>query len=475
MRKIYAFLFAVIIAATAIFRGPLPVYGSDVLSGDFKINVNGSRLYVDVAPVTKNSRMFVPLRGVIERLGYTPEWDEENQIITITYKDIKIVMKIGDKLMFVNGTEKYMDVAPFLHNGRTLVPLRFVAENMNMWVDWVPEANLAALTEPDYFDRLPATTVLGYTTNDYKGDNASYNSLISNDENINTVATFSHTVGPKGELMSSGESQANTVSFALSKGLKPLMLVHNFKNGGFDIDLAHSVLSNEQNRKNLVNNILVAVSKEGYAGVNIDIEHIYWYDRPFYSAFIKELKEKLTPYGFLTTTAVMAKTYDSYQNNNWSGAFDYKEIGKYADQVVLMTYDEHYFGGPAGPVASYPWVEDVLKYAVSVIPSKKVLMGVPGYGYDWASTGTRAIAMKNIENLAYSSGVTPQWNDYYKSPYFIYYKNGVKHEVWYENAASISSKLDLVDKYKLGGIGLWRLGYDNNQFWDVVREKLNYR
>jgi len=70
------------------------------------------------------------------------------------------------------------------------------------------------------------------------------------------------------------------------------------------------------------------------------------------------------------------------QQDNWSSAFDYAAIGKYADWVQIMTYDEHWSGGTPGPIASLPWVENVIKYAITVIPKEKILLGVAAYGYD---------------------------------------------------------------------------------------------
>lgn len=48
-----------------------------------------------------------------------------------------------------------------------------------------------------------------------------------------------------------------------------------------------------------------------------------------------------------------------------------------------MTYDEHYPGGSPGPIASIGWVNNVVKYATTVIPKEKIYLGLAAYGYDW--------------------------------------------------------------------------------------------
>lgn len=453
----------------------LPVAGqaySGALTYQVEININGERINTQVKPFIKEGSTLVPLRGVVEKLGGQVEWVAEDRRVNVNYKDISISLQIDNNQAMVNGAAKSLEVAPIIHNDSTMIPVRFVAENMGMWVQWVSEARLVTITEPVYFDSLRESTVLGFTTNDYLGDNTPHQSLTKYYEHIDTVATFAYKVDSNGNLSLTGQPHDKTVEFAASKGIRPLMLVHNLNNGSFDRNISHAILSDEAKRSRLINNILVNMSKEKYSGVNIDIENIYWYDRQGYSTLIKELKEKLTPYGFYTTVSIPAKTYDSYLMNNWSGAFDYKEIGKYADRILLMTYDEHYSGGNAGPVASLPWVEGVIKYAVTVIPPNKLLLGISAYGYDWWDGGSKTVKFNSANSLISSVNAVVQWEDNMQVPYFKYYKNGTYHEVWYENLQSLSAKLDLVKKYSLGGIGIWKLGYDDESFWSTIREKI---
>lgn len=437
------------------------------------VNVNGQRIYPDSSAYIKDGRTLIPLRGVFEKLGATVNWISDQQKVVINYHSKTINLQINNTQADVNGTQIQIDVPPVIDNNRTMVPLRFISENMGMWVQWVPEAHLATITDPSYFSTNSGTTTLGYTTNDYKGDDASYNSLVTNSSNINSIATFSYQFDTNGNLTLTGQSQQNTVEFANSNNIRPLLLIHNLLDGKFDRNLAHTVLSDASIRSKLIDNTILAMSKEEYSGVNIDIENVFWYDRDNYSAFIRELKQKLTPYGFLTTVSVPAKTFDSYNNDSWGGAFDYAAIGQNTDKIMIMTYDEHYFGGSGGPIASLPWVEKVIKYAVQTMPSNKILLGIAGYGYDWSDSGNKAIQYKNISALLSGLNIQSSWDDYAKSPYFIYDDKGTIHQVWYEDSRSIASKLSLVKTYSLGGIGIWRLGYDNDEFWSTIKAGLN--
>ena len=66
-------------------------------------------------------------------------------------------------------------------------------------------------------------------------------------------------------------------------------------------------------------------------------------------------------------------------------------------------------------------------------------------------------------------GYDIKWSNSYNEPYYSYTgENGEKREVWFENAATLQTKIDLVKKYKLAGICIWRLGFEEQKFWNIV-------
>jgi len=308
--------------------------------------------------------------------------------------------------------------------------------------------------------------VLGYYTEDYPKDRLSYDSLNANALLIDAAAMFNYTFDENGYL--SGQL-TNDIKTASQKGVTCLALVHNYT-GYFNGALAYNVLSSSKKRKNLEYSILYLIKKQGYKGVNIDIEGLPPAARAAYTAFLWELRQLFAPYGYILTVSVPAKTRDD-PYNSWSGAYDYREIGKAADLVCIMTYDEHWPGGHPGPIASLPWVQKVLDYAIAVMPRPKILMGIPAYGYDWSAAGTKTVRWRDAKELAarYGGG---GWDNYSCCPYFIYYgKDGQRHEVWYENKYSLKIKLDLAKNYGVAGIAFWRMGFEDESFWQTVVEK----
>ncbi len=310
-------------------------------------------------------------------------------------------------------------------------------------------------------------TVLGYATYYYNGDSSSYNSMVTNTANIDEIATHTYITDPSGNI--SGLIPTNQITYANSNNIKTLAMVSN----NFDGAIAKTLLESATNRQNLINNIITALKVNAYQGVNIDLEGVYYYNRPQLTTFMSELYSTLKPLGYEVTMAVPAKFSDS-PTNSWSGAFDLPALAKYTDQMVIMTYDEHYPGGTPGPIASVGWVENVIKYVSSVVPKEKIILGVPAYGYDWSTNGTKAYGIKGAYDLAAANNATVLWDSVSKSPYFNYTDaQGISHSVWFENSESLGYKLDLVNSYNISGIAIWRLGFEDSSYWAMIETKLN--
>ncbi len=104
--------------------------------GDIKVAIDGKQVEFDVKPQLINSRTMVPLRAIFEALGAEVDWENDTQTIVATKDGVTIVSTIGNTKMYVDDIEKTMDVAPMLVDGRTLVPVRFVAEAFECEVFW---------------------------------------------------------------------------------------------------------------------------------------------------------------------------------------------------------------------------------------------------------------------------------------------------------------------------------------------------
>lgn len=315
--------------------------------------------------------------------------------------------------------------------------------------------------------KIVSKEVLGFTVQYSSTDMTSYTSMENHENSITSIATATHVVDGFGNL--TGTVPAEQLRLAVSSGITPTLMIGN----NFNSSIASSLLENPANRQNMVNNTLSTLKTYGYKGVNIDIENIPAKDRDNYTALIRELSASLKPLGYTVSASVSAKTVDS-PNYAWTYGYDYKALVPYVDYLLIMAYDEHYLGGDPGPIASIGWVTNVVNYALTVVPKDKILLGVASYGYDWGQgLPTRSYGINKMISLAQSYNAPIVFDNVTKSPHFDYTdSNGAAHHVWFEDAESLSYKLDLVNSKGLRGIGIWRLGLENDDDWNMINSKL---
>lgn len=313
--------------------------------------------------------------------------------------------------------------------------------------------------------------VFGYYAEDWYGDWKALEAILDHAATVDAVVAFQYAVDASGNL--TGPGFERLLSEARAKNIPVYALVHNFTSVGFDRDVARKVVADAPTRAVTVENILKVLKENGMAGVNIDIENVNSADRQAYTDFVRALVDKLRPEGLKVTLSIPAKTVDRL-NDGWSGGFDYPALGRLADYIMPMAYDEHWFGGDPGPVASINWVDAVVKYTISVMPAEKLVLGVPAYGYDWPENGGSGFAVTSAKAItnATANGARIQWDEQAKVPYYRYTRNGINRIVYFEDSRSIGHKLDLVVKYGIGGIAIWRLGFEDPAMWQVIEDKL---
>ena len=276
---------------------------------------------------------------------------------------------------------------------------------------------------------------------------------------LSSLSIFSYQVRPNGSLK--GIDDTELIQTSREGSVAPMMVITNIEEGsGFSSEIAHAVLTDEQAQNALIENILGVIKGNNYYGLGIDFEYIYPEDRQNYIDFISAVVNRLRPLGY-TVSAALAPKLSADQSGLLYEAHDYPAIGALVDHVILMTYEWGYLRGPAMAVAPIDKVRQVLNYATSVIPSEKILMGMPNYSYDWTLPFVRGSTARLLTNdgavlLAEKVGANIRYNTVSQAPYFNYYaSNGKRHEVWFDDARSIEARLQLVDIYDLGGVSYW--------------------
>jgi len=102
----------------------------------YKLYVNDELVTSDIPPIIINGRSLVPVRAIFEKLGAEVNWDAKNKKVSVSYEGNEVLLTINDDNALINGNKVKMEVPAKIINDRTMVPLRFVGEQLNMEVGW---------------------------------------------------------------------------------------------------------------------------------------------------------------------------------------------------------------------------------------------------------------------------------------------------------------------------------------------------
>ena len=308
----------------------------------------------------------------------------------------------------------------------------------------------------------------------YGGNTTTYISSVNiTDANLSTVCPDYFEINSNGELKSTIKVDPLFVRSMHLKGIKVIPYLSN----NWDRTLGRAAVAN---RALFATELASKVLELDCDGVNIDIQNLTEVDRNSFTDFIRLLRAEL-PQSKRILVCVAPNPWGA--TTGWQGSYDYKALGAFCDQLFIMAYDENYSGDPTpGPVASFSFVENSIKYAVKYVAPSKVIIGIPFYGRYWkqgAAVGGYGITMADVERLVSSFGAS-SWYDSTKQcaratlklsdtdNAVIWGSNRLSagnYDIWYENETSIEKKLSLVTKYGLAGAGSWALSQEPERLW----------
>lgn len=272
------------------------------------------------------------------------------------------------------------------------------------------------------------------------------------------------------------DNEGNFTSFASQSyvdkahgmGLEVWGLVENIEYKD-NIDM-YAILSSTTTRTKLIDGLVNAALTYGLDGINVDFEQISMDCGEHYIEFIRELSIPCRANGIVLSV-------DNYVPTGYTDHYDRQEQGVVADYVIIMGYDEHYAGSPeAGSVASINFVEEGIEKTVSQVPAGKVINAVPFYTRIWetkdGTLDSQAVGMEMAEEYVNAHNIQIEWDDETCQNYGEYSEGGSLYQIWLEDAASLEVKLNIMEKYQIGGVACWRLGFEKPEIWDIIEAYL---
>ncbi len=254
----------------------------------------------------------------------------------------------------------------------------------------------------------------------------------------------------------------------------------------------HNVFSDSTLRTAHEDEVVSMVTANNFDGVEIDYEGKHDTDKDIFSTFITELSNKLRSKNKILVCTVEARMYDVALlsvplNKKFPWANDWSVMNNYCDQVRIMAYDEYsavYQSNKFSTTtplynsvsnASLDYVKNISAYAVTRIDPKKIILGIPSYGYDFTYTTKKGV--RNVERFGAKSyiralTVSKLYNATIKDTiggekYFTYTAKGKNHYVVFEDASTIQARFTLAKNLGLGGVALFKVdGLEDPKMWE---------
>ena len=307
-------------------------------------------------------------------------------------------------------------------------------------------------------------------------------------EGVNVVSPTFFYIDYQGNFKDKvGQEEKEYIEWAHKNGYKVWAMISNSEaqntKKGTDssniLKVTSKIMNSYELRKELIENIINVCEEYGLDGINIDFEYMYEKDKDLFSRFIIELEPRMEKIGAVLSVDVTAPD----GSPNWSLCFNRNVIGKVADYIVFMAYDQ-YSSGTVGTTAGHNWVENNIGKFIGQegVKSEKIILGIPFYTKLWTETPdesakngikvkSKAVIMKNIENEI-PDGVQKIWDEKLKQ-YYVEYKVGEStKKMWIEDLKSLKEKVSLVNKYDLAGVAAWEKDQESEGTWKMIKETL---
>lgn len=298
---------------------------------------------------------------------------------------------------------------------------------------------------------------------------------------LTELSVFSYGFTTEGELLFPQLDDTFMINAAYENGTYPVLTLTPFGPGGmFSNYLINRIVNDMTAQERLIRELRETVIEKGFQGVDVDFEYILAEDRAAFADFVRNVRIAMNEIGCFVSVALAPKTSDDQQGVIYVGK-DYALLGEAADKVLLMTYEWGYTYGPPMAVAPLNKVREVVEYAVTRIPPYKISLGIPNYGYDWTLPYRRgesaAATIGNIEavQIAIANGAEIRFDPIAMSPYFRYEKDGLEHEVWFEDVRSMEAKFNLVREFDLRGMGYWQIMKLFRANWLLLADRFQIR
>lgn len=441
--------------------------GTEEVTADYPLSFyEGETLYVALDYVREYTNFTYEAFPEPHRMQLTTAWGESD--IAVIKKDTQVRYQGGVKSLILREMEEgeVVTVLEEMENWTKVktsdAMIGYVQNKMLKNKETILEPADAHYTEPEYISQVRDYKIsMGWHQVMSEAANATLSDAVAGTKGMNVISPTWFALNDNQGGIRSIASQGY-VNQAHNMGMEVWALIDNF-----DRDVStYEVLSYTSKRERLISNIMDQVLRYDIDGVNVDFEDLSYDTGEPFIQFIRELSIACRKNGIVLSV-------DNYVPRESTTHYDREEQGIVADYVIIMGYDEHWGGGGvAGSVASIGFVEDGIVRTVEEVPSHKVINALPFYTRVWKTKGgevtSEALDMETARNFITNNNIETEWDAETCQNYGEIQKGGTLYQVWLEDKQSLETKLTIMQKYDLGGVAAWKLGFEEPEVWNVI-------
>lgn len=244
-----------------------------------------------------------------------------------------------------------------------------------------------------------------------------------------------------------------------------IAVVSNYNKDHWDGAAVRRLLNNPAAQQKLISNLISITKRYGYKGINVDFEELNLENGTAFNAFMQQLYTQFHAQNLIVSQDI------SPENDDYRPEI----LQKYNDYIVLMAYDQHTDQSNAGDISHQEWVEEKLDEICNKVDAQKVILALACYGYDWPQNSIgKSVTYEEAMTAAVSNNAKVNYDPGSANLSYIYKDgSGIKHDVYFTDAATYFNLIRKADDWGIGGIALWRLGSEDKRLWSFISNDLS--
>ncbi|MFA7672743.1 MAG: glycosyl hydrolase family 18 protein [Clostridia bacterium] len=454
---------------------------------DENITINDEVLKLDTASRWINDKLYVPINAFMGIWGINAKYLSGTDVMIIEANrnyDYTATVNVSDAVIREDASIK----SAIYKKNVAASDLLYVSQVLGEWTKVMTKEGIIGYIETRYLNtvitqkevvvivkeqemKLLDSVVLSWQ-HVYTGNNKTVNYY----SDINVVSPTFFTVNSDDGNVYSCASYTY-VQNAHEMGYEVWPLMNNVFTNREQIG---TVLRDSDAREHVIKQLLAYASLYGFDGINVDFENLYLTDKENLVQFMREL----VPYAHAANLCVSIDVGIPGGSEGYSLCYDHEKLGQIVDYVMVMTYDQYWSThATGGSQAQLSWVEVNLKRTLKLVPSEKLILGIPAYTRLWKTdeegkvTLDKTLTANGVIELVKEKNLVPIWETehegFISGQYYIEYEEeGFIYRAWIEDENSARVKAELAQKYDLRGVCIWMMSQTNKAVWEAICEGL---